>query len=344
MTRPPKHLIVNPSIKKGDGNEFVEVQLSIPYAHLNYPHKIQIEMGLYEGAKASSKSSRVPAGIGDAWIEGYYNAFVFDPSLTHFYTTLLTPFRKIRKDLDLDSDRYLELMTAYVQSLPYDTEKLASITIAPRFPVETVVDGTGICSDKSILLAGMLAIEGYAAALLHFSKENHLAVGIPAPKGFDYLNTGYAVVETTMISYIGGEPCTESKIVSRPKIIKIGNGTKIYSSIRDTARIHALIKELEEKLKPDGTLSSELLRLQKSVASQTEKLREIKTELAEEKNLERARELAEIANKKLAILQRTIHQYNALVVDFTHSQELAVFIHANRLDRQAVVKRISREK
>ena len=344
MTRPPKHLIMNPIINRSDTDGFVEVQLSIPYAHLNYPHKIQIEKSLYEGAKESAKSAIVPAGIGDAWLDGYYNAFVFDQALAHFYTTLLTPFRKIRKDLNLDTDRYLELLTAYVQSLPYDTEKLASITIAPRFPVETVVDGTGICSDKSILLAGMLATEGYAVALLHFTKENHLAVGIPAPKGFDYLNTGYAVVETTMISYIGGDPCTEAKAVSRPKIIKIGNGTKTYSSIRDTARIHTLIRELEEKLNPEGTLTSELLRLQNSITLQTEKLRELKTELAEERNLERAEVLAELANKKLAILQRTIHQYNALVVDFTHSQELAVFIHANRLDRQAVVKRISREK
>jgi len=343
MARPPLHLIVYPSLMPVNSSCSREVRISIPYAHLNHPHIIQVPESLYLGAAAAGKTATIPSGCGDAWLSGYYKAMVQEPNHAGFYPILLAPFRKIRSDFSLDSDRYLELLVAYVKSLPYDTEKLASITIAPRFPVETVVDGKGICSDKSILLAGMLVTEGYAVALLHFSKENHLAVGIPAPSGFDFLNTGYAVIETTAVSYIGGDPCTESPTVSRPKVIPIGNGTRTYSAIRDTAHIHAVIRELVEKLKPDGLLTAELTRLQKTITSQTEELRKIKHEIEEEINPDRAKELDVRAQNKLQVLQRTIHQYNALSVDYTHSQELMGFIHANRLDRPAVIKRIYRE-
>ncbi|HJJ73862.1 MAG TPA: hypothetical protein O0X58_05870, partial [Methanocorpusculum sp.] len=189
MARPPLHLVTYPEITLSPASSKRSVTVKIPYAHLNYSHTIEVEDSLYLGAKESSKSASVPAGIGDAWLAGYYKAFIFDKNLTSFYPKVLALFRKIRRELNLDSNRYLELLTAYVQGLAHDKEKLASIEIAPRFPVETVVDGTGICSDKSLLLAGLLSCEGYACALLHFGKENHLAVGIPAPDGFDFKKT-----------------------------------------------------------------------------------------------------------------------------------------------------------
>ncbi|MBR4987418.1 MAG: hypothetical protein IKY81_01990 [Methanocorpusculum sp.] len=344
MARPPLHLVTYPKITLAPVSGVRSVTVKIPYAHLNYSHTIEIANSLYLGAKESGKSASVPAGIGDAWLDGYYKAFVFDSHLAQFYPALLTPFRKIRRELNLDSDRYLELLTAYVQGLPYDKEKLASIEIAPRFPVETAVDGTGICSDKSLLLAGMLSQEGYACALLHFGKENHLAVGIPAPAGFDFKKTGYAVIETTAVSYIGSDPCTETKgsLVTRPKVVPVGNGTKTYSAIRDTAKILAVIRELEEKLDPHGTMVSELLRLKESVENQTEILRGLKDTIEHDEELTDAeeQELRETAGKKLQRLQKTIHQYNGLAGEFARAQELASFLRANRLDRQAVVKRL----
>jgi len=344
MARPPLHLVTYPKITPGNDTGTRMVTVKIPYAHLNYSQTIEIEDAVYTGAKASGKSASVPAGIGDAWLEGYYKAFIFDKNQDAFYPKLLSPFRKIRRELNLDSDRYLELLTAYVQGLPYDKEKLASIAIAPRFPVETVVDGTGICSDKSLLLAGLLSHEGYACSLLHFGKENHLAVGIPAPSGFDFKKTGCAVIETTAVSYIGSDPCTETQgsLVTRPKVIPIGSGTKTYSAIRDTAKILGVIRELEEKLNPEGTMVSELFRLKESVENQTEILRGLKETIEHDGTLTDAeeQELRETAGVKLQRLQKTLHQYNALAKEFARLQELAAFIRANRLDRQAVVKRL----
>ena len=71
-----------------------------------------------------------------------------------------------------------------------------------KFPIETYVDKSGDCADKSLLLAGILSREGYNVALLSFPKESHMAVGVVCP-GADYKNTGYAFVETTQLSFVG---------------------------------------------------------------------------------------------------------------------------------------------
>ena len=151
-------------------------------------------------------------------------------------------------------------------------------------------------------------------------------------------------LEKEMETYIGSDPCTETKgcLVTRPKVIPIGNGTKTYSAIRDTARILSVIRELEEKLNPEGTMVSELLRLKSSIENQTEILRGLKDTIENDYDLtdDELSELKDAAGKKLSRLQKTILQYNALANEFSRAQELASFIRANRLDRQAVVKRL----
>ena len=91
------------------------------------------------------------------------------------------------------TDEYLELMAVAVQSLPYETD--GTLT-APKFPIETYVDGKGDCDDKSLLLAGLLAREGYTVALFYFKPEAHMAVGVKG-YGCAYQDTGYGYVATT---------------------------------------------------------------------------------------------------------------------------------------------------
>ena len=107
-------------------------------------------------ARSSEKEATVPTGIRDAWLAGYYEAFNSDPALVPFHRVLLAELRKIRSSQNYDDDVYLELITAFVQSIPYDTEKVESIDRAPWFLVETVVNGKGIYSDASLLLLGFL--------------------------------------------------------------------------------------------------------------------------------------------------------------------------------------------
>ena len=70
----------------------------------------------------------------------------------------------IRTRHNLDSDEYLELMAVFVQSIPYKSQNLSS----PKYPIETYGDREGDCDDKSMLLAGLLAHEGYRVSSLLF--------------------------------------------------------------------------------------------------------------------------------------------------------------------------------
>ncbi len=121
----------------------------------------------------------------------------------------------------------------------------------PRFPVETVVDNCGICSDKR-LLAVLLSIEGYASAILHIGQDYHAAVGIPVPTGHDFTKCGYVVIDTTAISYVGGQPLAQngSSKLRKPMVIPIGSGTKTYSAIRNVAQIHAVVDKLDTEISP----------------------------------------------------------------------------------------------
>ena len=336
--------VTYPSIVPTEKSAAISVKIAFPYRHLNYSFTIEVPISLYEGAKLSGKSARVPAGIQDAWLDGYYKAFALDPFQTRVYQTLLSQFRRIRNERNLNGDEYLELLTAYVQSLPYDNEKLSSIEIAPRFPVETIVDGTGICSDKSLLLAGLLSHEGYAVSILQFGKENHLTVGLPAPLGYDFAGCGQAVVETTAISYIGHPAGEYADTTSRPKVFPIGHGTKRYDCIREVAKILATLTSLNEKLSEEGTLTQEIVRLHEKVLQLKEELTKSRDELptlrAEGKS-EEYETLRCIHNKNVERLKKMLDSYNRLVAEYQKLAGLAEFIQHNRLDRPAVSRKLN---
>lgn len=331
--------VTYPLIVPTEKSEMIQVKIAFPYRHLNYSFTIEVPLSLYEGAGLSGKSARVPAGIQDAWLAGYYKAFALDPSQTKVYQTLLSQFRRIRNERNLNSDEYLELLTAYVQSLPYDAEKLSSIEIAPRFPVETIVDGTGICSDKSLLLAGLLSHEGYAVSLLQFGKENHLTVGLPAPDGYNFAGCGQAVVETTAISYIGHPAGEYADTTSRPKVFPIGHGTKRYDCIREVAKILAALSSLNEKISEDGTLTLEIVRLHEKLLRLKEELTKSRDELPillENGKTGEYESLRKIHNKNVERLKKMLDSYNRLIAEYQELAGLAEFIQHNRLDRPAV--------
>ena len=174
-----------------------------------------------------------------------------DPAQGTFFDNLTREFRQVRATYDLDSDESLELMTVFVQSLPYQNQNLSS----PKYPIETYYDREGDCDDKSMLLASLLAHEGYNVSLLYFGPEQHMAVGVACQEE-GYGDTGYAYIETTRVSFVGSEAGSlegNITLVSDPLVIPIGSGTKGYTrcgEIRDhngsfniSARLELLVKE-----------------------------------------------------------------------------------------------------
>ncbi len=83
----------------------------------------------------------------------------------------------------------------FVQSVPYVDDHP---TGAPKFPLETLVEGQGDCKDKAVLAAALLHEAGFDVVLLKF--PGHLSVGInidAAGTSYEYNGARYYYVETT---------------------------------------------------------------------------------------------------------------------------------------------------
>jgi len=154
-------------------------------------------------------------------IDDFYEAVVFDPAEEPFFEALLAELRGIRAELSLDDAGYAEMLVAFVQSLEYQIGESL-----PKHPIAAFADAEGDCDEKSALLAGLLAREGYDVCLLLFPDAGHMAVGLRAPR-IDYRYTGYAYVETTARSAIGVDPFGEYSPTLR--VIEIGNGDLEYA-------------------------------------------------------------------------------------------------------------------
>lgn len=198
---------------------------------------VTVDGSLYAGAVAAEKSvTRFGNARENDWIEDYWPAFIDEEHQEVFFGDMLVALRQARDTLGLDSDRYAELLTVFVQSLVYETDP---VDLEPKFPVETFVDGTGDCDDKTLLLAGLLAREGYDVAILMFEPEKHVALGIRSAD-LPYRDTGYAFVETTSAGFIGMVPDNltgDLTLTSEPRVFRIGSGTTAYTAGGDVRAI-----------------------------------------------------------------------------------------------------------
>jgi hypothetical protein len=227
------------------GGTYRPVGISFTFEGKPISFSIPVNGTVYFGAQRARKEALLTRDIPDSiFIPNYYLAFLDDPNQEEFYRELLGAFRSIRAKDTLDDDEYLELMTVAVQSLSYETD--GTLT-APKFPVETYVDGKGDCDDKSLLLAGLLAREGYPVALFYFQPEAHMALGVKG-YGCDYRETGYGYVATTNLSLVGvppGQLAGGVNLTSAPLVIAVANGTRLYGECRETMAIQDALERTE---------------------------------------------------------------------------------------------------
>jgi hypothetical protein len=242
-----------------EGGTYRDIGMSFRFGGVDRSISIPVNGTVYVGAQQAMKEAVLTRDIPDSiFIPAYYRTFLDETDQEEFFRELTGAFRDLRAAEGLDDDGYLELMAVAVQSLPYRTEGLAT---APKFPVETYVDGEGDCDDKSLLLAGLLAREGYATALLYFEPEAHMAVGV---KGFqcDYRDTGYGYVAATNLSFVGlstGSLADGVNVTSTPVVIPVGDGTKLYGRCQETAAIGRALDRTGERT---NSLTRELTSLQ----------------------------------------------------------------------------------
>jgi hypothetical protein len=278
---------------------------------------VPVDAAVYNGAKSTDKSVSIYGNVSEnTWVAASYLAMVNDSAQDQMYTGLTAQFRKIRDDQGLTSDEYLELMAAYTQSLTYETTP----DNPAKYPVETVVDGAGDCDDKSLLLSGLLSREGYKVALLSFSPEAHMALGVGSADSL-YRDTGYAYLETTNLSYVGVPPDELAGgvvLTSEPQIIPVGNGTTLYCSGIETSYIHDMSTQSEQKAMaleaPIKQLDSDLTAKKDQISrleSQMQSLRSAGNTAAYNAQVSTHNSLVSAYNAELATYRQQVAQYDS---------------------------------
>jgi hypothetical protein len=210
-----------------------------------------------------------------------------DGHQTGLYDSMASSLRRTRDRLGLSGDEYAELIIAYVQQMPYD--QAAARDKAPtRYPIVTAVAGTGVCADKSLLLAGLLQHEGYRVSLLDFSPEAHMVVGIAVP-GHGYQKSGFAFVESTAPSLVGqvGQgygPGGTVKLTSKAHVTKLDSSGARYGSADRTAfiieRLDAYQKAYDRYRAQLGGLRNDITKYNEAVAKLNRAAKIINTAIA----------------------------------------------------------------
>lgn len=206
---------------------------------------VLVNESVYTAAKKTFRGT-VLLGDPDTINTRFYGAMINDPTQEALYRDLISEFEKIRAERNLTSDEYLELITTYVQMIPYKSGENAP----PKYPVELVADHMGDCDDKALLLAGLLAREGYPVVLFKFGPESHMAMGVGSD-AFPYKSTNYTYIEAMVPSFIGRPSfhiVEKRPLKSDPYVIPVSNGTVLYHSGNETSYITNMSDQAERKV------------------------------------------------------------------------------------------------
>lgn len=160
--------------------------------------------------------------------EAYIRRCVTEQSRSPFISGLAASMRRQRLARRLDDDEYLEMLAAAVQSIPY-----ARSPDGLRLPVEVAAEGSGICTEKSLLLASLLLHEDYRAVVWVFERR-HVAVGV-AENGPGFRGSGYSFIETTKPALVGeADPSYRgSGPVTDPPVEIVLGGSRHYGAAHE---------------------------------------------------------------------------------------------------------------
>lgn len=128
-----------------------------------------------------------------------YSVYVTHPQDDEYLSSIVENFREIATQKDYDEINTVNLVIAFVQSLPYTHDEVStSFDEYPRYPLETLVDGEGDCEDTSILACALLDTMDYDVVLLDLPE--HVAVGVNVETYgtyWEYEGKSYFYLETT---------------------------------------------------------------------------------------------------------------------------------------------------
>ena len=146
----------------------------------------------------------------------------------------ISPLAEKIKQITDNTDDQARIAISIVQTMPYDWDSFSNGS-DNRYAYETLYDQTGVCADKTSLLAVLLKELGYGVVIFNFSSESHEAIGIKCPMEYSYLDSGYCFVEATTPSIITdsqGDYVGVGKLTSTPEIYTVADG-KSFDSVTE---------------------------------------------------------------------------------------------------------------
>jgi hypothetical protein len=329
--------VVYPELSPEPGQgELLTPEYRFRFEHGEYSLRVPVDRGVYEAALSQDKRARIyDASVGEEeWTRGLYKAMIIDPAEDTMYDQVLSGFREIRDEEGLDTDEYLELITAFVQQLPYLTVNGTD----PKYPVETLVEGTGDCDDKSLLLAGLLAREGYRVSLLYFPDEQHMAVGVGATEG-TFRDTGLAYVETTNLSLVG-IPVSEleggATLNSDPLTITVREEGILYTRCNETGFIRAERDEAEETVARIGPLLDQTSREMEDLSDRIDTGNNEMQALRREGRVSAYNSRVAEYNGLVAEYNQLLDRYRTLAEEYNRAVELHTTIMSRLYDRKGL--------
>jgi hypothetical protein len=186
----------------------------------------------------------------------FYRDLINRPEEKPYITTLA---RAIREKTVVPDDQ-ARIAISLVQQIPYGTNNsYAAGTGNLRTPSMVLYDRSGICDEKSLLLASLLQELGYGVVLFSFPDREHTAVGIRSPVAYAHNTTGYAFVETTYPAIVTddqGEYGNGGTLTGPPVIYPVADGASFDSVSAEYADAREFIRLRDMVRIPGGTITA----------------------------------------------------------------------------------------
>lgn len=235
----------------------------------NYPYvlrgengtvRLDLDPGLYNRLAAGAPPVVCTTPVSgtdpcpDAEVARFYRGVIDRPEEKPYITALA---RAIREKTDVRDDP-ARIAISLVQQIPYGTNNsYANGNGDLRTPYMVLYDRSGICDEKSLLLASLLQELGYGVVLFSFPGQEHTAVGIRSPAAYAHNKTGYAFAETTFPAIVTddqGEYGNNGRLIGPPTIYPVADGASFdsvsseYVDAREFIRLRDLVRTSENRL------------------------------------------------------------------------------------------------
>ncbi len=242
-----QHITYNPS-----SADFVEKEHHFIYQDKQFTIHLTLDQNLFKAAENPASHETSPAfdSSEKEWLTKIYQTYANEPTQQPIIHDLAQQFQEIQTRYQFDSDEYVELVTAYIQSIPYYTDDSDA-----QYPIQMLYKYRGDCDDKSILLAAILAESGYNVSLLmDYPDNSHMTAAIAVETEYSLPEApGYATIETTGYTFV----TEKSNVLPYVGIvIPIGLGTQMYHAAGDVSFIMEKW-ELAEKRVDSGVYTDE---------------------------------------------------------------------------------------